>query len=419
LFEGKVEVELIPRENLTLEQVRAIELDAHEHRLIMGGPGSGKTQILLHRAAFLRQEYRVPNERFFVFVFTRALKDYIRSAFGLLDLPDDRIDTLDSWCRAHYLANIGRDLPWNSERKVPHFGRIRTAVRQHLKTLREPPLDFVLVDEGQDLTAEAFDLFRLAARHVTACMDHKQQIYEVGSNEQSILDKLGLARRNLTLLATYRCTPYIVDIASRLVDDPQHRDEFVRQCRISGSGRETPLLYVATDFEDEKHRLAEILRVRIGKGERIAILVPLVRQMYGFAKGLRELGFDVETKDQLDFSSSKPKVLPFPSAKGLTFDTVMMPRLVQSSFPNQSDERIQKLVFVGITRAMSWVYISSTAPHGFDALEKVAEGADVGAITIQHGGQRVPDEPPPPSQGAPATAPAGPVEDDDDLLDIL
>lgn len=41
---------LLPLEDLTPEQVRAVELKPSEHRLIFGGPGSGKTQVLLHRA---------------------------------------------------------------------------------------------------------------------------------------------------------------------------------------------------------------------------------------------------------------------------------------------------------------------------------------------------------------------------------
>ena len=55
---------LIPREELTPEQLRAIELDTRENRVILGGPGSGKTQILLHRAQFLREQMDLAEDRF-------------------------------------------------------------------------------------------------------------------------------------------------------------------------------------------------------------------------------------------------------------------------------------------------------------------------------------------------------------------
>ena len=55
---------LIPRDELTAEQIRAVELSANEHRVILGAPGSGKTQILLHRARYLSDELGVPPARF-------------------------------------------------------------------------------------------------------------------------------------------------------------------------------------------------------------------------------------------------------------------------------------------------------------------------------------------------------------------
>ena len=305
LSDPRPDVNLIPRSELTTEQIRAVELSPDEHRVLLGGPGSGKTQVLLHRADYLRRTRGIDDDGYYILVFTRALKQYLRSACNLLDLDEGSINTLDKWCFSYYRQNISDHLPQNSETNTVHFARIRTEVREHLERHADGPLyDFVLVDEGQDLTAEAFDLIKLIGRHVTVCIDHKQQIYEQGSSERDILHRLGLERRNMALLATYRCTPYIVDVASRLVADPDHRQEFVNQCRINGSGREQPLMYLAKDFESEKKRLAEILRLRLGKGERVAVLVPRRNQMYGFAKGLYRAR--LPGRDQNATSTSPP-----------------------------------------------------------------------------------------------------------------
>ena len=67
-------------------------------------------------------------------------------------------------------------------------------------------------------------------------------------------------------------------------------------------------------------------------GERIGILVPLKKQVFGFAAGLKQAGFEVEAQDNPDFTNVKPKILSYHSAKGLTFDTVLLPRLVAASF---------------------------------------------------------------------------------------
>ncbi len=47
--------------------------------------------------------------------------------------------------------------------------------------MAQPIYDFVLVDEGQDLDADAYDFFKTIAKHVTVCLDNKQQLYERGS----------------------------------------------------------------------------------------------------------------------------------------------------------------------------------------------------------------------------------------------
>ena len=41
-----------------------------EHRVILGPPGSGKTQILIHRADYLSSTYRLKPDQYRVFVFT-------------------------------------------------------------------------------------------------------------------------------------------------------------------------------------------------------------------------------------------------------------------------------------------------------------------------------------------------------------
>ena len=143
-----------------------MELSPNEHRVILGGPGSGKTQILLHRAQFLSNHFRCSPERFRVLVYTNVLKQYIESAFPLLDLPPENVLTFDDWCLHWHKTNIPGRVPWDTEEKRPDFAAIRRAVTERLMGKREPLFDFVLVDEGQDLEPEVFKLLRC---HFAAC----------------------------------------------------------------------------------------------------------------------------------------------------------------------------------------------------------------------------------------------------------
>jgi superfamily I DNA/RNA helicase len=401
---------LVPQNELTPEQLRAVRLDPAEHRIIMGPPGSGKTLILLHRARYLLDLWHVPPEKFRIFVFTNALKDYIHSALYLLNLPDDCVTTFDAWCRDFYRSHIGGPLPRDG--KEIDFPGIRQRVLMEIRgnLFEVPKYDFVLVDEGQDLDSTAFDIIRAISNHVTVCIDHKQQIYDGRSSETEILQKMGLRRRNVELLGAFRCCPLIVALASELLSDPGERQAFINQAKTAQAERETPLLYLPPDFDHEKSRLIEILRVRQSKGEKVAILLPQKRQVFGFATGIRKAGLEVETQGKMDFQNNIPKIMSYYSAKGLTFDTVLLPRLVRSSFPRISDSRIMKLLFVGITRATKWVYMSSRQEGIIPALETLMPLEKTKILTIQRGTWAAAQPSDMETPGSPET---------DDILDLI
>lgn len=407
---------LLSRAELTPEQIRAIELSPSEHRVILGPPGSGKTQILLHRARYLCDTWKTPAGRFHIFVFTNVLKEYIRSALDRLDLPLDCVSTLDSWCYTFYEERIGGKIPWDAANKCPDFPKIRRRVLEEVRRhpLRAPRYDFVMVDEGQDLDGTSFDLLRAIARHVTVCMDHKQRIYERGASEAEILKRLGLRKRNIALLQAFRCCPYVARTAAAFVDDPEEKRLYLQQVKTYQGEKETPVFYQASDLDDEKRRLGEVLRVRLAKGERVAVLFNQRRQVFGFANSLRQAGIEIETREDLDFSSSSPKFITYHSAKGLTFDTVLLPRLVGGSFPKKQEESIIRLLFVGITRATKWVYLSAVQGKELRCLSRLQPLVSEGVLTSQSGSALVL---PPQDRPSPPEIPND--EDEIDVIDLL
>jgi superfamily I DNA/RNA helicase len=383
---------LVHRTELTDEQLRAVELYPDEHRLIFGAPGSGKTQILLHRAAFLKSLLGTRPDSFRIFVFTNSLKQYIQSAMEMLELPEECILTFDDWCKKYFIANINKRTPWDAVNKSPDYAAIRHQVREKLRSTTGKKLyDFVLVDEGQDLDRDAFDTICHMADHVTVCMDNKQQIYETGSNESDILAMLGLRKRNVSLLSAFRCCPFIVKTASRLIADPVVRDNYLNQAKTIQTERQKPLLYFSADEHDEKTRLIDIIKTRQNLGERIAVLYPQKRLVYGYAKGFMEAGLEVEVPLKhgksseylpIDFNSDRPKLMPYHSAKGLTFDTVIMPRLQPGAF-GRMQGMVDKLLFVGITRATKWVYLSSRFGDALPILTQLQNPPSDDFLTIQ------------------------------------
>jgi len=381
---------LIAPSELTPEQQRAIQLGPFEHRAIIGGPGSGKTQILLHRARYLCDTQRVSPERFRILVYTNVLKDYIKTALRDLRLPEENVTTFDHWCRTYYQEHINSRLPWDSEKRCPDFTLIRQSVISHASS--GPPIfDFIMVDEGQDLTKDIFAFLAKVSKHVTVCLDNKQQIYDEGSSEAEILKSLSIRKRNINLIEAFRVCPYLVEVASHLISDPQERDAFHNQTRQPQTERQTPIIYFYSNFEDDRKTLQQMVRERQLKGDRIGILLPQNRHVFGCANGLLDAGIDIEVPPQRfgkknynehDFSSSRPKLMSYHSAKGLTFDSVFMPGLTQGLFPHTRGERLQRLLFVAITRATKWCYISTPAEQPLPLLqEKLVPLASIGQIS--------------------------------------
>lgn len=362
---------LVPRSDLTPEQLRAVEMPADRHRVLSGGPGSGKTLVLLHRARHLADELRVPEGRFLVLVYTNALAAFLRAALADLGIPEDAVRTFDDWCAEHFERHVSSRPPLRSSGRIPDFAAIRAGVLADVRThpRRAPLYDFVLVDEGQDLDESAFETLAAVSAHVTVALDPRQQIYDGGARETQILRALGLPSRSVSLLETYRCSPCVSQLASRFLRGEDERESFLRQARTAPVEREKPLLYLASGGADEIDRLAEVARARLLRGERVAVLLPSRRLVHRFAAGLVERGIPLEVPlrhgetdspfPALDFASDLVKVMPFHSAKGLTFDTVLMPRLGASDFFNRGDAALRRLLFVGITRATSWVYLGT------------------------------------------------------------
>jgi superfamily I DNA/RNA helicase len=80
--------------------------------------------------------------------------------------------------------------------------------------------------------------------------------------------------------------------------------------------------------------------------------------------------------------------MTYHSAKGLTFDSVLLPHLGKDWFPRAKWADIERLIFVGITRATKWVFLSSLEDGAFKPLEKIVPLAANGSLSIQRSGDR-------------------------------
>lgn len=75
--------------------------------------------------------------------------------------------------------------------------------------------------------------------------------------------------------------------------------------------------------------------------------------------------------------------MPYHSAKGLTFDPVIMPRLQPTAFGGIRQISLERILFVGISRATKWVYLSSRQGDQLPVLQRLSEELAGQHLTIQ------------------------------------
>jgi len=389
---------LVPRCDLTPDQARAVEMPPTVNRIIQGMAGSGKTQILIHRAAHLSSTFRIPPERYRVFVFTNVIREYIRSGLEMLDLPDSVVSTFDFWCVEAYEKHFGARLPRTPDGRSVDFLGVRRKVLGLVRGKSDfrNTFEFVLVDEGQDLAPEAYEIIYEIARHVTVFVDPLQRIFDDGAEIGFIFDRLGVTNPHGTILGAFRNADYVAELAAHFILNPEKRTQFQSQVSAAQRIRERPLFFLAASFAQEMDRLAEVIRSRQVRNERIGIIVPTNRLLHGFAEGLAERGIEVEkavTRERgrkvdvaCSFDNQVPKIATFFQAKGLTFDSVLLPRLTAKAYGFYDSDRIKRMMFVGIARATQWAYLSTVKGEEFPEVTTLHEAAEQGHLTIQKNG---------------------------------
>jgi superfamily I DNA/RNA helicase len=322
--------------------------------------------VLLHRARWLSGNLNVPSNRFTVLVYTNVLTYFLRQAIDFLGIPTGNVRTFDDLCAELWDQHVRGPKPWTPavgrSRGSMDFPAIRAGVLAALPlpgVLTAPPFDFVMVDEGQDLDATAYGILRLVARHITVFADARQQIFEGGASVDEIQRHLGFTGQSASLLPGYRNSPDIAKLASYFGNAYEGINYLAME-------RQKPCLYVARDWEDEIDHLADVLRERRLLNHRCGIIVPTNRDLYSVANKLAERGVEVHKAVSVrrggtppDFDSLVPVIASYHSAKGLTFDTVLLPKLVETNFSRVNGEFRKRLLLVGITRATQWAYLST------------------------------------------------------------
>ncbi|MCF8062415.1 MAG: RecQ family ATP-dependent DNA helicase, partial [Deltaproteobacteria bacterium] len=246
-------------------QSAVVAAPADENMLVLAGPGSGKTRVVVHRCAYLLRVERVRPGNILVLCFSRNAVTELRRRLRRLAGDDARGVTVQTYhglaLRLTGRSLLGRDLP--ADRADAGFGDlIREAaalLRGETETfglekdeLRERLLSgyrHILVDEYQDIDEDQYELVSAVAGRSLQEEEKRLTILAVGDDDQNIYQFRGSNVRFIRrfredyhaghhfLVENYRSSRHIIDAANALIAGNRDRMKRNRTIRVD-EGRE-------------------------------------------------------------------------------------------------------------------------------------------------------------------------------------
>ena len=346
------------------EQLKFIDLHKDGRYLLMGPPGSGKTNLLLLRAKYF---YGSGLKNILFITYTKDLAAFIRTGIGSKGyLPPSLVSTYHSWAARHVRDHLGpsamatlKEFTEESRHQLVKLVAEATAA-----SVTKKLYEMILVDEAQDLSKEELLLLMALSDRVALAGDRKQGIYE----QDGLTDLTALGLETVALNFHYRIGPKICKVADKIIppDDPSQLLENYCNYKDTHYGSSADMdLYPNEDVEFAKLLGNVTNQLKAYPGESIGILVPkndLIVQLRGrfndspLATDIAYHGMDGE---EHTFSSGKKiHVMTAHSAKGTEFRAVHLFATEKFKFPLHHRE----LLYTAVTRAKTSLTAYRTGP---------------------------------------------------------
>ena len=244
------------------EQAAIVAAPGEENMLVLAGPGSGKTRVVVHRCAYLLRVLRQPARSILVLCFNRSAVTTVRRRLRALVGRDALGVTVQTYhglalrltgrslaerCSAADLEGVIAEAAALLRGEIELPGLEADAVRERLLA----GFTHILVDEYQDIDEDQYQLVSaLAGRTLEA--DRQLSILAVGDDDQNIYGFRGTgvefirrfrqeyhAARHL-LAENYRSSGHIIAAANALIEPLAGRMKQGRPLRVDRARAEEP-----------------------------------------------------------------------------------------------------------------------------------------------------------------------------------
>jgi superfamily I DNA/RNA helicase len=270
----------LQKDDLDKYQIELIEnLPLRESFLILGPAGSGKTNVLVRRAQFVRGQ-GMPN--ILVLTFTRPLTEFVKTGCydnqGRVIFPQSSVTTIESWLRTLY-SQHGESLPPRSADLIEWKKRLAVGAVTFRGQDRIPQYDALFIDEAQDLLIEEVNLMRQWSPVLFFVGDDRQKIFE-HTDGLSAVRQIIPEKQERVLHFHYRVAPAICRVADRILV-PHGGDSLESTSLYKGPLPATVKVRPSRMSKDKQlklaaGKLAEQIRVYadlIKAGDRLGVIV--------------------------------------------------------------------------------------------------------------------------------------------------
>ena len=235
--------------------------------LVLAGPGSGKTRVLVHRIAYLIRVRRENPRGILALAYNRHAAVEIRRR--LMDLiGDDARGVTVLTCHALAMRLIGVSFQ-EREKKLLDDDAFQEVLRQAVALLRGEGLEpeeadeqrerllagfrWILVDEYQDIGPDQYELISAIAGRTLKDEDGKLTIFAVGDDDQNIYAFNGASVEFIRrfeedygpkptfLTDNYRSTGHIIAAANEWIEPARQRMKAEHPIRIDRAREKEPL----------------------------------------------------------------------------------------------------------------------------------------------------------------------------------
>ena len=351
-------------QELTKDQEAALAYPAEGRHLIIGGPGTGKTVVMVMRAIRLRSQ----KVKHVFLVYNHMLHQASRQMGG----KQFESCTYMSWLYKK-LSHLTRESVPEHRPYYPDWEaciRKARAISPEYTSLNEK--EFLIIDEGQDMAPGFYrTLICLGYRNIFVAADQNQQIrINENSSRQDLENELDIdTDRVIKLKRNFRNNYGIARLArefytgSVVNEPPQLPDRrggiHIPKLYTYGSQPEIHILIarrIVRTFQTDRRKLLGVITPNNKVRKKYFDTLKEARNVLN-ENSLPIYTYPFEHRQEVRFNQGGIVVLNAKSCKGLEFDTAILADIHEHSIFRNDQDDTKKLFYVMVSRARDAVFL--------------------------------------------------------------